>query len=115
MRFIQSDQKVSVHLLSVLLSLGAQRLLITLYVVPHDSAPSVKKTSGNWRLRAIYSESRHMSIPVPSPLRKTPSVYIIGAYSTWTPKPARSSGDTSVYCLLFVVSYGVSYRANQAN
>ena len=73
----------------------------------------LKNPKGNWRLRATCSESRHMSIPVASPLRKTPSVYGIGAYSMWTPKPVRSSGDTSLYCLLFVVSYEVSYGANQ--
>jgi hypothetical protein len=79
------------------------------YVVPHphDSAPSVKKPKGNWRLKTIYSESRHLSIPAASPLRETSSVYGIGAYSMWIPELVRASGDASIYCLQSVVSYEV--------
>jgi len=102
MRFIQGDQKVSVHLHSVLLS-GTQRLFDhPVYSTPRFCTVR-KKPMGNWRLRTIYFESTHMNIPVASPLRKTASIYGIGSYSMWIPKPDRSSGDASVCCLLFVV------------
>lgn len=55
-----------------------------------------KNPKGNWRLRTTYSESTHKSIPAASPLRKTPSVYGIGAYGKRIPKPVRSSGKISI-------------------